>query len=51
MSNLVLAKNLTTKTQQVCIGLDDGVADILEMVTPTTAEILVSNRLLPDAPV
>ena len=40
MSNLVLAKSLSTKTQQVCIGLEDGDADILDMVTPTTAELL-----------
>ncbi len=40
MSQLELAHCLTTKTQQLCIGLADGVADILDLVTPTTAELL-----------
>ncbi|MFM8333905.1 MAG: DEAD/DEAH box helicase family protein [Candidatus Methylumidiphilus sp.] len=40
MSELILAKQLTTKTQQYCIGLESGVADILDLVTPTTAELL-----------
>jgi type III restriction enzyme len=40
MSQLELATALTAKTQQLCIGLEDGVADILDLVTPTTAELL-----------
>ncbi len=40
MSKLVLAAGLTTKTNAVCIGLEDGVADLLDLVTPTTAELL-----------
>ncbi len=37
---LPLAKALTTRTQQLCIGLEQGVADLYERVTPTTAELL-----------
>ncbi len=37
---LALAAGLTTKTQQLCIGLESGVADIFDLVTPTTAELL-----------
>ncbi len=37
---LPLASGLTAKTQALCIGLDDGSADIFELVTPTTAELL-----------
>lgn len=40
MPQLELANALTAKTQQLCIGLEDGVADIFELVTPTTAELL-----------
>jgi len=40
MSQLELAKGLTTKTQQLCIGLESGVADLFDLVTPTTAELL-----------
>ncbi len=40
MSELELANALTAKTQQLCIGLADGVADISDLVTPTTAELL-----------
>ena len=40
MSQLELANSLTSKTQQLCIGLEDGVADISGLVTPTTAELL-----------
>ena len=40
ISQLHLAEQLTTKTQQLCIGLEDGDAEILELVTPTTAELL-----------
>lgn len=40
MPQLELAKALTAKTQQLCIGLADGVADLSGLVTPTTAELL-----------
>jgi type III restriction enzyme len=37
---LPLAAGLTERTNQLCIGLEDGVADIYDLVTPTTAELL-----------
>ena len=37
---LALSTGLTTKANQLCIGLEYGVADIYELVTPTTAELL-----------
>mgnify|MGYP006150748539 FL=1 len=37
---LALAAGLTTKTNQLCLGLESGAADILERVTPTTADLL-----------
>lgn len=37
---LPLANGLTAKTQQLCLGLEAGAAEILELVTPTTAELL-----------
>ena len=37
---LALSTGLTTKTNQLCLGLESGAADILELVTPTTAELL-----------
>lgn len=40
MSELKLTNALTDKTQQLCIGLEDGLANISDMVTPTTAELL-----------
>lgn len=40
MTELPLAAGLTAKTNQLCLGLEDGVADIYELVTPTTAELL-----------
>lgn len=40
MSELVLAKRLTEQVNATCVGLEDGVADLLEMVTPTTAGLL-----------
>lgn len=40
MSELKLAAALTAKTQQLCLGLEDGDAEILELVTPATAELL-----------
>ena len=38
---LALAAGLTAKTQQLCLGLESGAADILDLVTPTTAELLL----------
>lgn len=40
INELSLAKNLTHKTNDACVGLEHGTADILELVTPTTAELL-----------
>ena len=37
---LALAAALTQRTEQLCIGLEHGIADILELVTPVTAELL-----------
>ncbi len=37
---LVLAKSLTKRAEQLCIGLESGTADLYELVTPTTAELL-----------
>ncbi|MFM8342310.1 MAG: DEAD/DEAH box helicase family protein [Methylomonas sp.] len=37
---LALAAGLTAKTQQLCLGLESGVADIFDCVTPVTAELL-----------
>ncbi|MDD5324482.1 MAG: DEAD/DEAH box helicase family protein [Polaromonas sp.] len=39
-NQLALSTGLTTKTNQLCLGLESGAADILELVTPTTAELL-----------
>ncbi|MBV7542273.1 DEAD/DEAH box helicase family protein [Acidovorax sp. sic0104] len=38
---LALATGLTTRTRQLCRGLESGTADILEWVTPTTADLLL----------
>ncbi|MCX7256426.1 MAG: DEAD/DEAH box helicase family protein [Polaromonas sp.] len=38
---LALSTALTAKTRQLCIGLESGAADILDLVTPTTAELLL----------
>ena len=38
---LALSLGLTAKTNQLCLGLESGAADILEQVTPTTAELLM----------
>ncbi len=40
-NQLALAMGLTAKTHQLCLGLELGSADILELVTPTTAELLL----------
>jgi type III restriction enzyme len=37
---LALSAGLTAKTNQLCLGLEYGVADIYELVTPATAELL-----------
>ena len=37
---LPLAKALTRRTQQLCLGLEQGIADLYELVTPVTAELL-----------
>ncbi len=37
---LALSVGLTPKTKQLCLGLESGAADILDLVTPTTAELL-----------
>lgn len=37
---LALSTGLTEKAKQLCMGLESGAADILELVTPTTAELL-----------
>jgi type III restriction enzyme len=37
---LALSTALTAKTRALCAGLEHGEADILELVTPTTAELL-----------
>ena len=39
-SQLILADKLTKTIEQLCLGLEQGVADILDMVTPITAELL-----------
>lgn len=38
-NQLVLAVALTRRTEQPCIGLEQGAADICERVTPLTAEL------------
>ena len=37
---LALSAALTARTQQLCLGLEHGAADLLELVTPTTAGLL-----------
>ncbi|MEW9573258.1 DEAD/DEAH box helicase family protein [Rhodanobacter sp. Si-c] len=37
---LALARALTQRVQSLCLGLEHGEAEILELVTPTTAELL-----------
>ncbi|MFK2877052.1 DEAD/DEAH box helicase family protein [Rhodanobacter hydrolyticus] len=37
---LALARALTQRVQLLCLGLEHGEAEILELVTPTTAELL-----------
>ena len=40
-AQLALSTGLTAKTNQLCLGLESGAADILELVTPITAELLM----------
>lgn len=37
---LILAKALTRRTEQLCTGLEHGIADLYDLVTPMTAELL-----------
>lgn len=37
---LALSAGLTAKTNALCLGLESGAAQILDLVTPTTAELL-----------
>ena len=37
---LALSAALTRRTEQLCIGLEHGIADIHDLVTPVTAELL-----------
>ncbi len=39
-NQLALSAALTTKTLELCRGLESGTAEILELVTPTTSELL-----------
>lgn len=39
-NQLALAQQLTARAQALCLGLEDGDAEILELVTPVTAELL-----------
>ena len=40
-SPLALSAALTTRTNALALGLEHGTADLLELVTPTTAELLL----------
>lgn len=37
---LALAAGLTARTQRLCLGLESGAAELLDLVTPTTADLL-----------
>jgi len=39
-NQLALAQQLTARAKALCLGLEDGDAEILELVTPATAELL-----------
>ena len=41
VNDLTLAKNLTTRVNDLCVGLETGEAPILEMVTGVTRDLLV----------
>jgi type III restriction enzyme len=38
---MALSTGLTARARQLCLGLESGAADILDLVTPTTAELLL----------
>src|SRR5262245_13605716 len=40
INDLSLAKGLTAKVEEACVGLETGAAPILEKVSETTAELL-----------
>ena len=40
VDQLALAKALTLKTNTLCLGLEHGEAEILDLVTPTTSDLL-----------
>ena len=40
-NQLALCAALTAQTNPLCVGLESGAADILELVSPTTAELLL----------
>ena len=40
-SPLALSAALTIRTNALALGLEHGAADLLELVTPTTAELLL----------
>ena len=37
---LAVSKALTARSQQLSLGLESGAADLLDLVTPTTADLL-----------
>jgi type III restriction enzyme len=39
-NQFALARALTVRTGQLCVGLEQGAADILDLVTPVTGELL-----------
>ena len=41
VNDLTLAKNLTVRVNDLCVGLETGEAPILEMVTGVTRDLLV----------
>ena len=40
INNLTLAKGLTAKVEEACVGLENGDAPILDQVSEMTAELL-----------
>jgi type III restriction enzyme len=40
-NSLALSTALTARSQQLCLGLESGAAELLDLVTPTTAELLL----------
>jgi len=39
-NQFALARALTQRTEQLCVGLERGAAEILDHVTPITADLL-----------